>query len=132
VRYVGGWCAVVYTLCQLVMMASCARHSCTRRLHCVNLGEKVPAPSASSISGVFTFTKSNITVTPRNDVIEHSPDDGAVYLSVYRRFRDAAASRRPPPTQPMGERRSRCRMRLGSLAGRARSGTRVTCPCDIG
>ena len=86
----------MYTLCQLVMMASCARHSCTRRLHCVNLGEKVPAPSPSSMIGVFTFTKSNVTVTPRNDVIEHSPDYGAVYLSVHRRFRDAAASRRPP------------------------------------
>ena len=64
--------------------------------------------------GVFKFTKSNIVATPRDNVIEHSPDYGAVYLNVYRRFRDAAASRRPPPMYPMGERRSRCRMRLGS------------------
>ena len=65
--------------------------------------------------GVFKFTTSNIVATPRDNVIEHSPDYGAVYLNVYRRFRDAAASRRrPPPMYPMCERRSRCRMRLGS------------------
>ena len=96
------------------MMAGYARHSCTRRLPCVNLGDKVSAPSLASVIGVFKFTKSNIVATPRDNVIEHSPDYGAVYLNVYRRFRDAAASRRPPPMYPMCERRSRCRMRLGS------------------
>ena len=96
------------------MMAGCARHDRARRVTCVNLGEKVSAPSPSSMIGVFKFTKSNIVATPRDNVIEHSPDYGAVYLNVYRRFRDAAASRRPPPMYPMCERRSRCRMRLGS------------------
>ena len=83
--------------------------------------------------GVFKFTKTNTVATPRYDVIEHSPDYGAVYLDVYRRFRNAAASRRPPPpTYPMGERCSRCRTRLDSMGGHARSGTRATYPCDIG
>ena len=113
-------------------MAGCARHSRTRRVLCVNLGEKVSVPSPSSLIGVCRFTKSNIAAVPRDDVIEHRPGHGAVYMNVYQRFRHAVASRRPAPTYPMGERRSRCRMRLCSLAGHARSGTRVTCPRAIG
>ena len=98
----------------------------------VNLGDKVSAPSPSSMIGVFKFTKTNNVATPRYDVIEHSPDYGAVYLNVYRRVRHAVASRRPAPPYQTGERRSRCRMRLDSVADHARSGTRVTCPCVIG
>ena len=87
----------MYARCQLVTIASCARHPFARRLRRVNLGEKVSAPSPSSMIGVFKFAKTNFVITPRDDVIEHSPDYGAVYLNVYRRFRDAVASRRPPP-----------------------------------
>ena len=64
--------------------------------------------------GVFKFNNTHGAAVPRDGVLEHSPDYGAVYLNVYRRVRDAAASRRPPPMYPMCERRSRCRMRLGS------------------
>ena len=98
----------------------------------VNLGDKVSAPSPSSTIGVFKFTKSNIVATPRDNVIEHSPDYGAVYLNVYRRFRHAVASHRAAPPYQTGERRSRCRMRQDSVADHARSGTRVTCPRAIG
>ena len=67
-------------------MAGCARHSRTRRVLCVNLGEKVSVPSPSSLIGVCRFTKSNIAAVPRDDVIEHSPDHGAAYMNVYHRF----------------------------------------------
>ena len=56
--------------------------------------------------GIFKFDKTNIAAVPRDDVIEHSPDHGAVYLNIYRRVRHAVASRRRAQTQPMGERRS--------------------------
>ena len=114
------------------MMAGCARHDRDLRVMCVNLGEKVSAPSPSSLIGVFKFTQTNMAAVPRDDVLGHSPDHGAVYLNVYRRFRQAVASRRPAPTYPMVDRGSRCRMRLDSVADHARSGTRVTCPCVIG
>ena len=56
--------------------------------------------------GTFKFKMTNIAAVPRDDVIEHSPDHGAVYLNIYRRVRHAVASRRREQTQLMGERRS--------------------------
>lgn len=82
--------------------------------------------------GVFKFTNTHGAAVPRDGVLERSPDYGAVYLNVYRRVRHAVASRRPAPPYQTGERRSRCRMRLDSVADHARSGTRVTCPRVIG
>ena len=82
--------------------------------------------------GVFKFTNTHGAAVPRDGVLAHSPDYGAVYLNVYRRVRHAVASRRPAPPYQTGERRSRCRVRLDSVADHARSGTRVTCPRVIG
>ena len=87
-------------------MAGCVHRARTRRVMCVNLGDKVSVPSLSSMIGTFRFDKTNITAVPRDDVIEFSPDHGAVYLNIYRRVRHAVASRRRAQTQPMGERRS--------------------------
>ena len=82
--------------------------------------------------GVFKFNNTHGVAVPRDGVLEHNPDHGAVYLNVYRRVRHAVASRRPAPPYQTGERRSRSRMRVGSVADHARSGTRVTCPRAIG
>ena len=89
------------------MMAGCARNSRACRVMYVNLGGTVMVPSPSSLIGVFKFTNTSIAAVPRDGVLEHNPDHGAVYLNVYRRVRHAVASRRPAPPYQTGERRSR-------------------------